>query len=127
MDNFFLIILFCLVGGLFIGLGVPLAKRRVPPNALYGVRLPSTLANRDIWYEVNEQSGKDLVCLGAVILVCAVVVPFIPLMPARAYGVILVMVTLVGTLVMCGRVFWLAGRAKRRRGGAGGGGGGRGG
>ena len=39
--------------------------RRVPPNALYGVRFGSTLSDDRIWYEINARGGRDLVGIGA--------------------------------------------------------------
>jgi uncharacterized membrane protein len=43
-------------------------RRRVPPNAWYGVRLPSTLADDRTWYEVNERTGRDLLIVGFVVI-----------------------------------------------------------
>lgn len=48
----------------FIGLSVPLIRRRVRPNRLYGFRTPSTLRNETLWYEVNEKTGWDLLWVG---------------------------------------------------------------
>lgn len=62
------IILYAAVGLLFIGLAVPLIKRRIPPNDLYGFRVPETLASEEVWYDVNEYSGRQLRLLGVIIL-----------------------------------------------------------
>jgi len=53
------------------GAGLPLMRRRVPPNPWFGVRFPSTLADGRTWYAVNEQSGRDLFVLGITIVVVA--------------------------------------------------------
>ncbi len=37
--------MFPLVGLLLIGLGWPMAARRVPPNRWYGLRVPATFAD----------------------------------------------------------------------------------
>lgn len=48
----------------FIGLSVPLIRRRVRPNRLYGFRTPSTLRDETLWYEVNQRTSWDLLWVG---------------------------------------------------------------
>jgi uncharacterized membrane protein len=55
------------VGVLLALLGIPLMRRRIAPNALYGFRTPTTLSRPTIWYEVNARCGRDLVALGVVV------------------------------------------------------------
>lgn len=55
-------------GALLIGLGVPLARRRVPRNRWYGFRLGAALRDDEIWYAVNERSGRHLVILGLALM-----------------------------------------------------------
>jgi uncharacterized membrane protein len=62
-------LLFALVGGLFVGLSIPLMRNRVPPNQYYGFRTPKTLRDPKIWYEVNRIQGNDLFVAGAVIII----------------------------------------------------------
>jgi hypothetical protein len=57
-------------GMLLIAAGLPLYKRRIPPNRFYGVRLPGTLRDADAWYEVNERAGRDIAAVGALFLAC---------------------------------------------------------
>lgn len=52
---------------LFVVLGVPLRRRRVKPNILYGFRTPSTLRDPRIWYEVNATAGADMIGVGVVL------------------------------------------------------------
>lgn len=54
---------------LLIAAGIPLWLRRVPRNALYGVRFASTLSDDRIWYEINALCGRNLVGIGATYLV----------------------------------------------------------
>jgi hypothetical protein len=56
---------------LFIALGIPLWRRKVRPNGLYGYRTPTTLKNERIWYEVNAGTGGDLIGIGAVLALLA--------------------------------------------------------
>ena len=49
-----------LMGMLFFVLSLPLWLRLVPMNSFYGVRLPSTFASDERWYDVNAVFGKHL-------------------------------------------------------------------
>lgn len=51
-------------GVLLVVLGIPLMRKRVAPNSTYGVRLPSTMADERVWYEINARGGRDLVLIG---------------------------------------------------------------
>ena len=39
-----------------MAVAVPLARRRVPPNAWYGLRVPATFADREVWYAANARA-----------------------------------------------------------------------
>lgn len=73
MDNVFFLILAILTGILFIGLGVPLALRKVSPNHWYGLRIPATLSNEKVWYEANEHCGKHFILIGIGIIIVAII------------------------------------------------------
>ena len=66
-------ILFALLGLLFIGLGLPLWSRRVPPNKYYGCRTTKTLSDTEIWYEANSEHGRDLVFAGSLVFAASVI------------------------------------------------------
>ena len=60
------VVVICFASGLLlIAAGIPMWLRRVPPNALYGVRFASTLSDEQIWYEINARRGRNLVGIGA--------------------------------------------------------------
>lgn len=67
---------FTLVGILalaYVGMGLPLALRKVKRNYSYGFRLPKHAMNDDeIWYLVNELGGKHMVVTGIILFVLAV-------------------------------------------------------
>jgi uncharacterized membrane protein len=67
-------LLFSAVGVLYIGLGIPLLLRRVPPNSWYGCRTQTTLSNEEIWYDVNRVTGRDLIITGIAVITSAVAV-----------------------------------------------------
>lgn len=93
-----LVPVFAAVGALFIGLAIPLMRRRVPPNSFYGVRVPATYADEWVWYEANAQSGRDLFVLGWIQAIYAVLLPLLPLMTAEKYALANVAYMLVGML-----------------------------
>jgi uncharacterized membrane protein len=47
-------------------LALPLVLGIVPPNRIYGVRTPQTLADRAMWYSVNRFGGLALLASTAV-------------------------------------------------------------
>jgi hypothetical protein len=62
------------IGGLVLaGLSVPLILRKIPPNGLYGFRIPATLENTQLWYKVNAYAGKRLLVVGLATAVGAII------------------------------------------------------
>jgi uncharacterized membrane protein len=92
-------LLFVAVGVLLIALAVPLIRRRVKPNRLYGLRVPATFADEYVWFEANARSGRDLLNLGLTAIVIALILLLPPLTDA-AYVLINAAVLFTGTLVM---------------------------
>jgi uncharacterized membrane protein len=100
------VVVICFASGvLLIAAGVPLWLRRIPRNALYGVRFPSTLSDDRIWYEINARCGRDLVGIGAgylVLLAAAFTFGRSWSMPFRLLGptVVLVVALIVNTILL---------------------------
>ena len=70
MDEIFItIIVFFLIGFLFILLGIPLLLEKVKPNWFYGFRTPSTIKNKDLWYKVNKQTGREFIIGGIIVII----------------------------------------------------------
>ncbi|HZP81080.1 MAG TPA: SdpI family protein [Chthonomonadaceae bacterium] len=67
------VILYTLIGLLFMGLSVPLIQKRIKPNPWYGFRVPKTLSDERIWYAANAYSGVTLFLAGAAIALSALV------------------------------------------------------
>ncbi|HEX8138347.1 MAG TPA: SdpI family protein [Pyrinomonadaceae bacterium] len=88
--------LFALVGLLFVGLSVPLIKKRVPPNPYYGFRTKKTLSDPKIWYEANRVSGHDLLVAGALITITS----FVMLVFAQGWKPEHVVVTLLSVMIL---------------------------
>lgn len=90
-----LALLFVALGALFIGLGVPLARGRVPPNDWYGCRTRATLSNEQVWYAVNRVTGRDMIAGGVLIAACALaLLPFARRISPGVVTIILLAVTL---------------------------------
>lgn len=61
------------VGLGFLVIGIPLARKLVPPNSVYGFRVRRTLQDERAWYAVNAAFGKDLIAVGAAGMIAALV------------------------------------------------------
>ncbi|XZE56084.1 SdpI family protein [Planctomycetaceae bacterium SH139] len=79
-----------------ICLGVPLIQRRVPPNHWYGFRVPSTLADANVWYPANEYAAWQFVWLGIAGIVVAIAAYLIPGIQTDMYASIIGVFYLVG-------------------------------
>ncbi len=85
-------------GLLFLGISVPLIRRRVPPNGWYGFRVPKTLNSPNIWYPVNEYSGRQMYRTGLLLVVVAFALSVVPGMQIGTY-VGINSVVMIGDLV----------------------------
>lgn len=93
--------LFPLVGLVFIFVGVPLKHGKIPPNHWYGFRTPKTLSNEKVWYEINKITGEDMVKIGVVVLLSALIVlSFRGWLPVEAAVAILTAIVLVSVAWM---------------------------
>jgi len=97
------VLLYSIAGLVFVGLGIPLALGKVPPNAWYGFRTAKTLSSAAIWYPANRSAGIDFIIVGIVIVVGVpaiyilrkTVIPALPLSTC-AFGLFIVcMVALI--------------------------------
>jgi uncharacterized membrane protein len=68
-----LLALYSFAGVLLAGLSVPLILQKIPPNGIYGFRIPSTLNNPQLWYKVNAFSGKRLLVVGLGTAISAII------------------------------------------------------
>jgi hypothetical protein len=71
-----LLALYAFGGLLLAGLSVPLILHKIPPNGLYGFRLPSTLRNPTLWYKVNAYAGWRFLVAGLSSSVGAIILYF---------------------------------------------------
>ena len=73
MANWVGVVTPAVIGVAFVVVGVPLARRRVARNGWYGFRLGATLRDDEIWYAVNERSGRHLIVLGSSLIAVALI------------------------------------------------------
>ncbi|MCE6949784.1 SdpI family protein [Cereibacter sphaeroides] len=50
----------------FYSVGIPLARKLVPPNRLYGFRLAQAFESETSWYRTNATTGYALIAAGLV-------------------------------------------------------------
>lgn len=78
------LILMLLAHAALFAVSVPLARRRIRPNALYGFRTPKTLSSERVWYDSNAYFGRVMgrtmsMSAGAQLLAFALTGPAFPL------------------------------------------------
>lgn len=98
-----MVVLFLLMGALFVGLGWPLYKGKVKPNSLYGLRVGETMSDERVWYPANAYCGRDFLVLGAVTSLLAVLLSLVPWPNEDVYALIMTALVTVGALAICGR------------------------
>ena len=81
-----LLILYLAAGTLLMLLSLPLLYRKIRPNPIYGVRVPKTLNNPEIWYATNACAARYLFAAGGSIVIAAVLLYFIPGLSVDTYA-----------------------------------------
>lgn len=113
MEDFMAVLVSGITGLLFIGLGLPLANGKIPPNRWYGYRVSRyQLEDDDMWYEINKRGGVHFVFAGIGCLVLAAVsVLFIgnPLMQA----VMLILLSVLLIVIVVYEIRWSVQAAER--------------
>ena len=108
-------LMFPALGGLLIVLAWPLATRRVRPNRWYGLRVPATFADPQVWYDANAVAGRDMMLLGAVALVITLGLPRVAHLPDSVYSGISAGILGLGSLLLTVRGWRHANRLLRQR------------
>lgn len=98
---FWWVVLFAGFGLLLVILAIPMIMGRVPPNNLYGFRTKKTHSNPEIWYPANTYAGKWLLAWGVLMIVAALLLPWLlPDLTEDNYAALFVTLTLGGLLVV---------------------------
>lgn len=77
------------LGGLgLVLIALPLLAERIKPNPFYGFRVPATLNDPQLWYDVNKYFAKRLLTVGLIFSVAAIGLYFWPGISVDAYALI---------------------------------------
>ena len=95
-----LLAIFLGLGALFIGLSIPLIRRRVRPNPWYGFRVRATLASPEAWYPANVYASWLMLGLGVAVMLVAVAAYFVPGMNVGIYTGLVTAFLVVGLVVV---------------------------
>lgn len=63
------------IGPVLVALSLPLLLRWIPPNPIYGFRVPATCRNPSVWYDGNALAARHLIALGLLMVVLEFVLP----------------------------------------------------
>ena len=63
------------IGPALVLLSIPLMLRWVPPNRIYGFRIPATLRNKSVWYDANALCARHFFLLGLILVVLKFTLP----------------------------------------------------
>jgi uncharacterized membrane protein len=94
-----MLILYVSSGLLSAALAVPLMRRKVAPNSLYGFRVRRTLEDPKVWYDANAFAGRCLFGFGIGTAIACLALYFLPAIDPVAYAVACLLIVLVGLAV----------------------------
>src|SRR5918999_1698802 len=63
------------IGLILIVTSVPLLMRWVPPNRVFGFRVPATLGDRSVWYDANALCARHMLLLGVALVGLEFILP----------------------------------------------------
>lgn len=64
---------------LFIGLAIPLVRRKIKMNYFYGVRFKNSFVSDEAWYAINEYGGWQMIYWSIPIIIAGIVILFVDL------------------------------------------------
>lgn len=80
-------------------LSVPLIQKRIGPNNWYGVRIPQTLNNPEVWYDVNAFVAWRLFAVGILMIVAAIGLSFVSGLNVGYYAIGCALIVFVGFII----------------------------
>ena len=99
-------IIFIAINVLFAALCIPLIRKEVPINSIYGFRFPVVMKSEEAWYRVNSFGGKVLAvtsCLSIAGLVALRIAGQTDALLYLSLFVLPIMFTVITTLVYANR------------------------
>lgn len=91
-------------GLLILALSIPLILRRIPPNAVYGIRTRASFASESDWYRINQIGGRYLSIASSLIILSGVIGFFLPASLLDPYSIAAAVVSILAVLVPCIRL-----------------------
>jgi hypothetical protein len=97
-------------GIVFIAISIPLMKRRVKMNHLYGFRISKAFESEENWYDINAYGGKQLFIWSILIILVGMICLVIPITEIMnlilAVGPItlVVLITIIKTLIYANKL-----------------------
>jgi hypothetical protein len=85
------------------------------PNPWYGLRVPATFADPQVWYDANALAGRDLMVFGAGLAVVSLALPRVVSLSETAYGGVCAALLGLGALGTTVRGWRAANRLLRER------------
>jgi uncharacterized membrane protein len=64
---------------LIIGISIPLVKRKIKMNHLYGVRIKKSFESEANWYKINAYGGKQLIIWSTPLIIAGLICFFVPI------------------------------------------------
>ena len=92
-------LIFIASGLLIFVVSLPLVYRKVPMNALYGVRIPRSMESEQRWYDINAYGGRQLARWSWLITATGAVGFFVPQEHLLVYTLAGTAAILIATLV----------------------------
>ncbi|MEN8193816.1 MAG: SdpI family protein [Bacteroidota bacterium] len=111
---FTFLLIYFLVGLLFIFISLPLIKRKIKINHWYGIRLPQTMKDERIWYEVNARSGKHLLILGIIICLLSILFYLGDFFTLIVTTVLFTIIVLVGVIIIAIMAFAITSKVSKQ-------------
>lgn len=87
------------IGILFILISLPMLYGRIPPNPIYGFRVPKTLKNPEVWYPVNAHFARRMVWIGIIIFISAIGLALIPGINIDIYSSLMLVVMMISLAI----------------------------
>lgn len=81
-----ILILYVVFGLLLAIFAVPLIRRKVKPNWIYGFRVPQTMSDPEVWYAVNAHFGRRLLVIGVATTLAALLLYRVPSLDVDSYA-----------------------------------------
>ena len=97
--NKILIVSNFLFGVVLFGVSLPLIRRKVPMNDLYGIRIRAAFESEQRWYDINAYGGRQFAAWSWLPIAAGVAGFFIPPGAAAVYAPATTAVTLVTAIV----------------------------